>query len=48
MLVKFRFERLVSNSAQRPQNKYKKNWREQTKLLDALSDDVMRKFKQRR
>ena len=35
-LVKFWFERPVLNSAKRAQNKHKKHWRAQAKLLDVL------------
>ena len=38
--VKFRFERPVLSSAKRAQNKHKKNWRTQAKLLDVLSNDI--------
>ena len=34
LLVKFRFERPVLSSAKRAQNKHKKHWRAQAKLLD--------------
>ena len=44
-LVKFRFERPVLSSAKRAQNKHKKNWRVQAKLLDVLSNDIMQKAK---
>ena len=44
-LVKFRFERPVLSSAKRAQNKYKKHWRAQAKLLDVLSDDIMQNAK---
>ena len=44
-LVKFRFERPVLSSTKRAQNQHKKNWRAQAKLLDVLSNDVMRKAK---
>ena len=43
--VKFRFERPVLSSAKRAQNKYKKYWRAQAKLLDVLFNDIMRKAK---
>ena len=46
-LIKFRFEKPVLSSAQRAQNKHKKNWRTQAKLLDVLSHDIMRKPKKR-
>ena len=46
-LVKFRFERPVLSSPQRAQNKHKKNWRAQAKLLDILSNDFMHKSKKR-
>ena len=44
-LVKFRFERPVLSSEKRTQNKYKKHWRAQAKLLDVLSDDIMQNAK---
>ena len=44
-LVKFRFERPVLSSAKRAQNKHKKHWRAQAKLLDVLSNDNLRKAK---
>ena len=44
-LVKLRFARTVLNSAKCAQNKHKKNWRAQAKLLDVLSNDIMRKAK---
>ena len=44
-LVKFRFERPVLSSAKRAQNKHKKSWRAEAKLLDVLSNDIMRKAK---
>ena len=44
-LVKFRFKRPVLSSAKRAQNKHKKNWRAQAKLLDVLSNDILRKIK---
>ena len=44
-LVKFRFERPVLSSAKREQNKHKKNYRVQAKLLDVLSNDIMQKAK---
>ena len=44
-LVKFRFEKPVLSSAKRAQNKHKKHWRAQAKLLDVLSNDFMRKAK---
>ena len=43
--VKFRFERSVFSSEKRAQNKRKKNWRSQAKLLDVLSHHIMRKAK---
>ena len=46
-LVKCWFEKPVLSSAQRAQNKHKKNWRAQAKLLDVLFDDIMHKFKKR-
>ena len=44
-LVKLRFERPVLSSAKRAQNKHKKHWRAQTKLLHVLSYDILRKAK---
>ena len=44
-LVKFRFERPVLSSAKRAQNRHKKHWRAQAKLLDVLSNDSLRKAK---
>ena len=44
-LVKFRFESPVLSNANRTQNKHKKHWRTQAKLLDVLSNDIMRKAK---
>ena len=44
-LVKFRFERPVLSSAKCTQNKHKKHWRAQAKLLNVLSNDIMRKTK---
>ena len=44
-LVKFRFERPVLSSAKRAQNKHKNRWRAQAKLLDVLSNDILRKAK---
>ena len=44
-LVKFRFERPVLSSAKCVQNKHKKHWRAQAKLLNALSNDILRKAK---
>ena len=44
-LVKFQFERSVLSSAKHAQNKHKKNWSAQAKLLDVLSNDIMRKAK---
>ena len=43
-LVKFQFERPVLSCAKRAQNKHKKNWRAQAKLLDALSNDIMQRW----
>ena len=34
---------LVLSSAKRAQNKHKKNWKAQAKLLDVLSNDITRK-----
>ena len=45
LLVKFRFEWPVLSSAKRAQNKHKKHWRAQAKLLDVLSDDILQKAK---
>ena len=42
-LVKFGFKRPVLSSAKRAQNKPKKHWRAQAKLLDLLFNDIMRK-----
>ena len=44
-LVEFRFVRLVLSSAKCAQNKHKKHWRAQTKLLDDLSNDILLKAK---
>ena len=44
-LVKFRFECPVLSSAKRAQNRHKKHWRAQAKLLDVLSNDILRKAK---
>ena len=44
-LVKFRFECPVLSSAKRAQNKHKKHWRAQDKLLDVLANDILRKAK---
>ena len=44
-LVKFWFERPVLSSVQRAQNKHKKLWRAQAKLLDVFSNDILRKAK---
>ena len=44
-LVKFRFELPVLSSAKRAQNKHKKHWRAKAKLLDVLSNDILRKAK---
>ena len=44
-LVKFWFERPVLSSAKRAQNKYKKHRRAQAKLLNVLSNDILRKAK---
>ena len=40
-LVKFRFESPVLSSAKRAQNKQKKHWRAQAKLLDVLSNEIL-------
>ena len=45
LLVKFRFEWPVLSSAKRAQNKQKKHWRAQAKLLDVLSNDILQKTK---
>ena len=45
-LVKFRFETSVLSSAKCAQNKHKKHWRAQTKLLNVLfCDHILRKAK---
>ena len=44
-LVKFRFEWPVLSSKKRAQNKHKKHWRAQAKLLDVLSNDILQKAK---
>ena len=44
-LVEFRLERPVLSSAKCAQNKHKKDWRAQTKLLGVLSNDILRKAK---
>ena len=44
-LVKFRFECPVLSSAKRAQNKHKKHWRAQAKLLNVLSNDILRRPK---
>ena len=44
-LFKFWFERTVLSSAKRAQNKHKNRWRAQAKLLDLLSNDIMRRPK---
>ena len=44
-LVKFRFESPVLSNANRTQNKHKKHWKAQAKLLDVLCNDIMRKAK---
>ena len=44
-LVKFWFERPVLSSVQRAQNKHKKHWRAQAKLLGVLSNNILRKAK---
>ena len=44
-LVKFRFEKPVLSSAKRAQNNNKKHCRAQAKLLDVLSNDILRKAK---
>ena len=47
-LVKFWFEKPVLSRAKRAQNKHKKNWRAQAKLLHVLSNDILRKAKKRK
>ena len=44
-LDKFLFEWPVLSSAKRTQNKDKKHWRAQAKLLDVLYDDILQKAK---
>ena len=44
-LFKFWFERTVLSSAKRAQNKHENRWRAQAKLLDLLSNDIMRRPK---
>ena len=44
-LVTFRFESPVLSNANRTQNKHKKHWKAQAKLLDVLCNDIMRKTK---
>ena len=44
-LFKFRFQKPVLRSAKRAQNKHKNHWRAQAKLLDVLSNDIMRNAK---
>ena len=44
-LVKFRFEWPVLSNKKRAQNKHKKHWRAQAKLLDVLSNDILQKAK---
>ena len=44
-LIKFRFECPILSSAKRAQNKHKKHWRVQAKLLNVLSNDSLRKAK---
>ena len=41
----FRSECPVLSGAKRAQNKHKKHWRAQAKLLDVLSNDILRKAK---
>ena len=45
VLVKFRCERPVLSSAKLAQNKHKKHWSAQAKLLDVFSNDILRKAK---
>ena len=44
-LFNFRFERSVLSSANRAQNKHKNRWMAQAKLFDVLSNDIMRRPK---
>ena len=44
-LVRFRFEWPALSSTKRAQNKHKKLWRAQAKLLDVLSNDILQKAK---
>ena len=44
-LVEFRFKKPVLSSTKYAQNKHKKHWWAQTKLLDVLSNDILRKAK---
>ena len=44
-LFKFRFQKPVLSSAKRAQNKHKNHSRAQAKLLDVLSNDIMRRPK---
>ena len=44
-LVKFRFESPVLSNANRTQNKHKKHWRAQAKLLKVLCNDILQKAK---
>ena len=44
-LVKFRFEFPALSNTKRAQNKHKKHWRAQAKLLGVLSNDILRKAK---
>ena len=39
-LVELRFERPVLSSEKRAQNKHKKHWRAQAKLLNVFSNDI--------
>ena len=45
VLVQFRFECPVLSSAKGAQNKHENHWKEQAKLLDILSNDIMRRPK---
>ena len=45
--VKFCFKRPVLSSAKCVQNKHKKNWKAQAKLLDVLSSYILRKAKKK-
>ena len=47
ILVNYWFERPFFSSPKRAQDKHKKNWRAQAKLLDVLSYDIMRKARKK-